>query len=75
MYLAPSSRVEKSIAKPLRDPLLELVSLQKASGCWMLDAALATALGKPSKELKKKKPSAVSLCHDRRIDANKHTTI
>uniref|UniRef100_A0A3P8UVF7 Si:ch73-265h17.2 n=1 Tax=Cynoglossus semilaevis TaxID=244447 RepID=A0A3P8UVF7_CYNSE len=60
MYLAPSSRVEKSIAKPLRDPLLELVSLQKASGCWMLDAALATALGKPSKELKKKKPSAVN---------------
>ncbi|KAK5868441.1 hypothetical protein PBY51_009455 [Eleginops maclovinus] len=31
---------------PPRDPLLQLVSLQKASGCWVLDQALAAALGK-----------------------------
>ncbi|XP_042072328.1 von Willebrand factor A domain-containing protein 5A isoform X1 [Haplochromis burtoni] len=39
-----------------RDPLLQLVSLQEASGCWLLDPALATALGKTSKEVKKSKP-------------------
>uniref|UniRef100_A0AAZ1X723 VIT domain-containing protein n=1 Tax=Oreochromis aureus TaxID=47969 RepID=A0AAZ1X723_OREAU len=36
--------------KPPRDPLLQLVSLQKASGCWLLDAALAAALGKTNEE-------------------------
>uniref|UniRef100_A0A3P9C9M5 VIT domain-containing protein n=1 Tax=Maylandia zebra TaxID=106582 RepID=A0A3P9C9M5_9CICH len=42
-----------------RDPLLQLVSLQEASGCWLLDPALATALGKTSKEVKKSKPEKV----------------
>uniref|UniRef100_A0A7N6A0R8 VIT domain-containing protein n=1 Tax=Anabas testudineus TaxID=64144 RepID=A0A7N6A0R8_ANATE len=42
--------------QPLRDPLLQLVSLQKASGCWLLDAALAAALGKTSEEVEKPKP-------------------
>ncbi|XP_078103236.1 von Willebrand factor A domain-containing protein 5A-like [Sander vitreus] len=42
-----------------RTPLLQLVSLQKASGCWVLDPALAAALGKTSKEVKNTKPSAV----------------
>ncbi|XP_024132229.1 von Willebrand factor A domain-containing protein 5A [Oryzias melastigma] len=45
---------------PRRDPLLQLVSLPKASGCWMLDAALASVLGKTSKELEKSKPKKVS---------------
>uniref|UniRef100_A0A3B3BM22 VWFA domain-containing protein n=1 Tax=Oryzias melastigma TaxID=30732 RepID=A0A3B3BM22_ORYME len=45
---------------PRRDPLLQLVSLQKASGCWMLDAALASVLGKTSKELEESKPENVS---------------
>uniref|UniRef100_A0A8P4KM04 VIT domain-containing protein n=1 Tax=Dicentrarchus labrax TaxID=13489 RepID=A0A8P4KM04_DICLA len=34
-----------------RDPLLQLVSLQKASGCWVLDPALAAALGKTRKKV------------------------
>uniref|UniRef100_A0A8C6WT00 von Willebrand factor A domain containing 5A n=1 Tax=Neogobius melanostomus TaxID=47308 RepID=A0A8C6WT00_9GOBI len=33
-------------SKAKRDPLLELVSLQKASGCWELEPALAKAVGK-----------------------------
>uniref|UniRef100_A0A3Q1KEF6 von Willebrand factor A domain containing 5A n=1 Tax=Anabas testudineus TaxID=64144 RepID=A0A3Q1KEF6_ANATE len=45
--------------QPLRDPLLQLVSLQKASGCWLLDAALAAALGKTSEEVEKPKPASV----------------
>uniref|UniRef100_A0A8P4G9C6 VIT domain-containing protein n=1 Tax=Dicentrarchus labrax TaxID=13489 RepID=A0A8P4G9C6_DICLA len=36
-----------------RDPLLQLVSLQKASGCWVLDPALAAALGKTRKKVEK----------------------
>ncbi|XP_072311250.1 von Willebrand factor A domain-containing protein 5A-like isoform X3 [Eucyclogobius newberryi] len=43
--------------KALRDPLLELVSLQTASGCWKLEPALATALSKTSQDLENKQPS------------------
>ncbi|XP_028274817.1 von Willebrand factor A domain-containing protein 5A-like isoform X4 [Parambassis ranga] len=43
-----------------RDPLLQLVSLQKASGCWQLDPALAAALGKTSEEVEKSKPALVN---------------
>ncbi|XP_026196023.1 von Willebrand factor A domain-containing protein 5A-like isoform X3 [Anabas testudineus] len=46
--------------QPPRDPLLQLVSLQKASGCWLLDAALAAALGKTSEEVEKPKPASVN---------------
>ncbi|KAK2846962.1 hypothetical protein Q5P01_009961 [Channa striata] len=46
--------------QPPRDPLLQLVSLQKASGCWLLDPALAAALGKSSEEVEKPKPAAVN---------------
>ncbi|XP_030248833.1 von Willebrand factor A domain-containing protein 5A-like isoform X7 [Sparus aurata] len=46
--------------QPPRDPLLQLVSLQKASGCWLLDPALAAALGKTSEEVENTKPSAVN---------------
>ncbi|XP_026195950.1 von Willebrand factor A domain-containing protein 5A-like isoform X5 [Anabas testudineus] len=46
--------------EPPRDPLLQLVSLQKASGCWLLDAALAAALGKTSEEVEKPKPASVN---------------
>ena len=48
--------------QPPRDPLLQLVSLQKASGCWLLDPALAAAVGKTSEEVENTKPSAVSYC-------------
>ncbi|XP_032422984.1 von Willebrand factor A domain-containing protein 5A-like [Xiphophorus hellerii] len=44
--------------KPARDPLLELVSLQDASGCWLLDPCLAAALGKSTEELVKTRPSS-----------------
>ncbi|XP_029372638.1 von Willebrand factor A domain-containing protein 5A-like isoform X1 [Echeneis naucrates] len=44
---------------PYRDPFLQLVSLQKASGCWLLDPALAAALGKTSEELDQSKPASV----------------
>uniref|UniRef100_A0A3Q1CK87 VIT domain-containing protein n=1 Tax=Amphiprion ocellaris TaxID=80972 RepID=A0A3Q1CK87_AMPOC len=37
--------------QPPVDPLLQLVSLQKASGCWILDPDLAAALGKTSEEV------------------------
>ncbi|XP_051252727.1 von Willebrand factor A domain-containing protein 5A isoform X40 [Dicentrarchus labrax] len=43
-----------------RDPLLQLVSLQKASGCWVLDSALAAALGKTCEEVENTKPSAMN---------------
>uniref|UniRef100_A0A3B3V3L8 VWFA domain-containing protein n=1 Tax=Poecilia latipinna TaxID=48699 RepID=A0A3B3V3L8_9TELE len=43
----------------LKDPLLQLVSLQKASGCWMLDGSLAAVLGKSSEEVEKAKPPPV----------------
>uniref|UniRef100_A0A3B4UDD5 von Willebrand factor A domain-containing protein 5A-like n=1 Tax=Seriola dumerili TaxID=41447 RepID=A0A3B4UDD5_SERDU len=49
-----------TIKKPPRDPLLQLVSLQKASGYWLLNPALAAALGKTSEEVDKTKPPAVN---------------
>jgi len=45
--------------QPPRDPLLQLVSLQKASGCWELDPALAAAVGKTSEEVENTKPASV----------------
>uniref|UniRef100_G3NSF9 von Willebrand factor A domain-containing protein 5A-like n=1 Tax=Gasterosteus aculeatus aculeatus TaxID=481459 RepID=G3NSF9_GASAC len=45
--------------QPPRDPLLQLVSLQKASGCWLLDPHLAAVLGKTSEEVEKPKPASV----------------
>ncbi|XP_077579482.1 von Willebrand factor A domain-containing protein 5A-like isoform X2 [Stigmatopora nigra] len=43
-----------------KDPLLQMVSLQKASGHWLFEEALASVLGKTSKELETPKPAAVS---------------
>ncbi|XP_034403684.1 von Willebrand factor A domain-containing protein 5A-like isoform X3 [Cyclopterus lumpus] len=52
---------KRSLPKqPPRDPLLQLVSLQKASGCWVLDPDLAAALGKTSEEVEKPKPASVN---------------
>uniref|UniRef100_A0A3Q3L149 von Willebrand factor A domain containing 5A n=1 Tax=Mastacembelus armatus TaxID=205130 RepID=A0A3Q3L149_9TELE len=45
---------------PLKHPLLQLVSLQQASGSWLLHPALAAALGKTSKEVEKSKPASVN---------------
>uniref|UniRef100_A0A3P9BIF4 von Willebrand factor A domain-containing protein 5A n=1 Tax=Maylandia zebra TaxID=106582 RepID=A0A3P9BIF4_9CICH len=47
--------------QPPRDPLLQLVSLQEASGCWLLDPALAAAVGKTDEEMEKSKPEKVGL--------------
>ncbi|XP_074536372.1 von Willebrand factor A domain-containing protein 5A-like isoform X2 [Halichoeres trimaculatus] len=47
-------------SQPPMDPLLQLVSLQKASGCWDLDQALAAALGKTREEVEKPRPASVS---------------
>ncbi|KAK1900322.1 von Willebrand factor A domain containing protein 5A [Dissostichus eleginoides] len=44
--------------QPPRDPLLQLVSLQKASGSWELDSALAAAVGKTSEEVENTKPAS-----------------
>ncbi|XP_030600166.1 von Willebrand factor A domain-containing protein 5A-like [Archocentrus centrarchus] len=43
--------------QPVKDPLLQLVSLQETSGCWLLDPALASTLGKTSKEVENLKPA------------------
>ncbi|XP_026094201.1 von Willebrand factor A domain-containing protein 5A-like isoform X1 [Carassius auratus] len=45
--------------EPQKDLLLELVSLQKASGCWDLDATLADVFGKTEDELTNQKPAQV----------------
>ncbi|CAB1349067.1 unnamed protein product [Coregonus sp. 'balchen'] len=47
-------------SKPVRDPLLQLISLQKASGSWVLEAALAEVLGKTEEEVAKPKPAQVA---------------
>ncbi|XP_073725017.1 von Willebrand factor A domain-containing protein 5A-like [Misgurnus anguillicaudatus] len=41
------------------DPLLQLISFQKASGCWELNAALARVFGKTEDELTNQKPAQV----------------
>uniref|UniRef100_A0A672L1S2 von Willebrand factor A domain-containing protein 5A-like n=1 Tax=Sinocyclocheilus grahami TaxID=75366 RepID=A0A672L1S2_SINGR len=42
-------------AEPQKDPLLQLVSLQKASGCWELNASLAAVFGKTEDEVTNRK--------------------
>ncbi|XP_063349074.1 von Willebrand factor A domain-containing protein 5A-like isoform X3 [Pelmatolapia mariae] len=59
-YRALPDEEFKPAKKPPRDPLLQLVSLQKASGCWLLDPALAAALGKTNEEVEKSKPEKAS---------------
>ncbi|XP_051740048.1 von Willebrand factor A domain-containing protein 5A-like isoform X4 [Ctenopharyngodon idella] len=45
--------------EPQMDPLLRLVSLQKASGCWELNAALAAVFGKAEDEVTNHRPAQV----------------
>uniref|UniRef100_A0A8D3C8X7 von Willebrand factor A domain-containing protein 5A-like n=1 Tax=Scophthalmus maximus TaxID=52904 RepID=A0A8D3C8X7_SCOMX len=60
----PDQRISRSCHTRLvplsRDPLLQLVSLQKASGCWLPDPALAASLGKTSEETEKTKPPSAN---------------
>lgn len=56
------SEGEQEEPKPLhpsKDPLLQLVSLQKASGYWLLDADLAAVLGKTREDVETAKPATV----------------
>ncbi|KAM9318861.1 von Willebrand factor A domain-containing protein 5A-like [Pholidichthys leucotaenia] len=46
--------------KPSRDFLLQLVSLQEASGCWLLNPSLAAVVGKSIKEMENSKPERVN---------------
>ncbi|XP_077422530.1 von Willebrand factor A domain-containing protein 5A-like isoform X3 [Vanacampus margaritifer] len=48
-----------SSVQPPPDPLLQLVSLQKASGYWELNPPLAAALDKTSKQVEQPKPAKV----------------
>ncbi|KAK9976827.1 hypothetical protein ABG768_018650 [Culter alburnus] len=45
--------------EPQTDPLLQLVSLQKASGCWELNASLAAVFGKTESEVTNHRPAQV----------------
>ncbi|XP_050956832.1 von Willebrand factor A domain-containing protein 5A-like isoform X2 [Labeo rohita] len=49
----------EAASEPQKDLLLQLVSLQKASGCWDLDATLADVFGKTEDELTNQKPAQV----------------
>ncbi|XP_030600164.1 von Willebrand factor A domain-containing protein 5A-like [Archocentrus centrarchus] len=48
------------IPRPSIDTLLQLVFLQEASGCWLLDPALATVLGETKTRVKSLKPPTAS---------------
>ncbi|KAK0156256.1 von Willebrand factor A domain-containing protein 5A [Merluccius polli] len=43
-----------------RDPMLQLISLQRASGSWLLQSTLAAVLGKTLKDVESTKPTLVS---------------
>ncbi|XP_060770439.1 von Willebrand factor A domain-containing protein 5A-like isoform X2 [Neoarius graeffei] len=45
------------ISEVPKDPLLQLISLQKASGCWEIGSALAEVFGKGEKELVEQIPA------------------
>uniref|UniRef100_A0A8C1GXK4 Uncharacterized protein n=1 Tax=Cyprinus carpio TaxID=7962 RepID=A0A8C1GXK4_CYPCA len=51
--------IKKNAPELQQDSLLQLVSLQKASGCWDLDATLADVFGKTEDELTNQKPAQV----------------
>uniref|UniRef100_A0A4W5LMB8 von Willebrand factor A domain containing 5A n=1 Tax=Hucho hucho TaxID=62062 RepID=A0A4W5LMB8_9TELE len=53
---SPQSEVLSALEQ---DPLLQLISLQKAFGSWVLEAALAEVLGKTEEEVAKPKPAPV----------------
>ncbi|KAL1250950.1 hypothetical protein QQF64_018746 [Cirrhinus molitorella] len=53
------SQLLEAAPGPRKDLLLELVSLQKASGCWELDVALADVFRKRKDELTNQKPAQV----------------
>ncbi|XP_057185129.1 von Willebrand factor A domain-containing protein 5A-like isoform X3 [Triplophysa rosa] len=50
---------QEAAPEPQKDSFLQLVSLQKASGCWELNSALAQVFGKTEDELTNQKPAQV----------------
>ncbi|XP_016413238.1 von Willebrand factor A domain-containing protein 5A-like [Sinocyclocheilus rhinocerous] len=59
-HIAPREfRLSAPAPELQKDLLLQLVSLQKASGCWDLDATLADVFGKTEDELTNQKPAQV----------------
>ncbi|XP_059375739.1 von Willebrand factor A domain-containing protein 5A-like isoform X2 [Carassius carassius] len=46
-------------AEPQKDPLLQLISLQKAAGCWELNASLAAVFGKTEDQVTNQKAAQV----------------
>ncbi|XP_073720641.1 von Willebrand factor A domain-containing protein 5A-like [Misgurnus anguillicaudatus] len=53
------SASSQSKSKPQMGSSLQLITLQKASGCWELNAALAQVFGKTEDELTNQKPAQV----------------
>ncbi|XP_066567968.1 von Willebrand factor A domain-containing protein 5A [Amia ocellicauda] len=56
--MAPSAPA-KEVAEPEEDPMLQLISLQRANGSWDLDQKLASVLGKTEEEIASKMPGEV----------------
>ena len=44
---------------PPRDPMLQLISLQRASGFWLLESALAAVFGRTLKDVESATPASV----------------
>ncbi|KAG7324289.1 hypothetical protein KOW79_012305 [Hemibagrus wyckioides] len=53
-----TSKTVVSVETP-KDPLIQLISLQKASGCWEIESTLAEVFGKREKELIEQIPAQV----------------
>ncbi|XP_066523539.1 von Willebrand factor A domain-containing protein 5A-like isoform X2 [Hoplias malabaricus] len=59
MFCSDPVAQETESVPAVEDPLLQLISLQKASGCWELDSALAKVFGTTQKEVDKQTPAQV----------------
>ncbi|XP_016371377.1 von Willebrand factor A domain-containing protein 5A-like isoform X2 [Sinocyclocheilus rhinocerous] len=59
MMVASASASHRAEPELQKDPLLQLVSLQKAVGCWELNAALAGVFGKTEDEVTNHRPAQV----------------
>ncbi|XP_016115164.1 von Willebrand factor A domain-containing protein 5A-like [Sinocyclocheilus grahami] len=59
MMVASASASHQAEPELQKDPLLQLVSLQKAVGCWELNAALAGVFGKTEDEVTNHRPAQV----------------
>ncbi|XP_072528455.1 von Willebrand factor A domain-containing protein 5A-like [Salminus brasiliensis] len=55
----PRSVESVDILPKIEDHLLQLISLQKASGCWDMDGALAQVFGRTEEEVVKQTPAQV----------------